>query len=265
MTHSDCYPLAIETDRRLIRGESIFQQEREAVAAALLESSRTTAAGERKAGRKWNLYPIFYVPEPGIKLHSLFGQTPKTKILAGNMYELEILRILCLFAPENEQVRFMRDETLQRLKSTCFGWQDDGVGECFDASLVTLRFLCAAAPNELEWIQSRVDNYRRHAGKKKRAWYSLWYFWLCLSEMPWEIAEPELEKDRQELERQLRRSYVMNREPDRTVHPVLACMLRNLMSRLPEYGWLKERGTYIGEKDGRLRLDMEQKDSIMGE
>ena len=246
------YRMAVETDYRLIKGEEISRQERTDLTAALLRGVRPAAA-HRPDGQR-ALYPVFYVPEEPVK--SLLNQTPKTKILAGNMYELEILRMLCLLAPDNEAVTKMRDETLRRLRNTCFGSEDDGVGECFDASLVVLRFLCAAAPQETEWIQNRIDNYNRHAGEKKRPWFPLWYFWLCLSEMPLELALPEIEKHRPELVKKLSRSYVMHSEHDRTVHPVVLCMLRNLMSRLPEYAYIRTRKPYVSQKDGRLRLDL---------
>ena len=81
------------------------------------------------------------------------GQTPKTQIFSVNMYELEILRLLCILAPDNSEVKYMIDETVRRLKTTCFGFMDDGVGECFDTSLVVLRFIAAAAQDETEWIK----------------------------------------------------------------------------------------------------------------
>ena len=249
------YQLAVETDARLIKGEVISRQERENIVLVLLESARPFSSSGGSS-QKRELAPVFYAPEEGIKIKSLLGQTPKTKILAGNMVELEILRLLCLLAPESSQVVLMRAETLRRLKNTCFGYEDDGVGECFDASLVALRFLCAAAPGDLDWIQSRVDNYNRHAEEKKRPWFPKWYFWLCLSEMPMEIAASEIERHKKELLEKLRRSYVMHSEHDKTVHPVVLCMLRNLMARLPEYRWVGERQIAVSPKDGRLRLDL---------
>lgn len=252
----NAYRLTVETDHRLIKGEEISSQERADIAAALLQEAHPFTPVQ--ADGKREMYPVFYVPGEGVKVRSLLGQTAKTKILAGNMFELEILRLLCLLASEDPKTALMREETLRRLKTTCFGFMDDGQGECFDASLVVLRFLCAAAPEDTEWIKSRVENYNRHVDEKKRPWYSLWYFWLCLSEMPMEIAGPEIEKHRKNLEFQLRRSLVMNHEPDRTVHPVILCMVRNLMARLPEYHWLKGRGVYTSPKDGRLRLDLER-------
>jgi len=40
-----------------------------------------------------------------------------------------ILRLLCLLAPENAEVRDMVAQMLERLKTTCFGNADDGLGE----------------------------------------------------------------------------------------------------------------------------------------
>ena len=50
----------------------------------------------------------------------------------------------------------------------------------------------------------------------------------------------------------------MNSPQDRALHPLLICMLRNLMSRLPEYAWLSGRLVLLNPKDGRARLDMEE-------
>lgn len=255
MTEKSPYRLAVETDYRLIKGEAISEQERSGIAAELMAAAEPSADSGIRNSR--GMYPIFYLPPEEVKVRSLMGQTPKTRILSGNMYELEILRLLCLLAPEAPKVQSMREKTLCRLRSACFGWGDDGVGECFDASLVVLRFLCAAAPKDREWIKSRIDNYNRHAGEKKRPWFPLWYFWLCLSEMPLELAMPEIERHKTELEKKLRRSYVMNSEQDRALHPMLVCMLRNLMSRLPKYGWARACTVCADPKSGRVRLDVD--------
>lgn len=248
------YRTAIETNYRLIKSGELSEPERAAIVSELLSAAEPAEPAEFTGGRE--LYPLFYIPPEGVGLRSLMGQTPKTKIFAGNMYELEILRLLCLLAPEDPRVASMRGRTLRRLKSTCFGWEDDGVGECFDASLLVLRFLCAAAPEDRNWIKSRIANYNNHAGEKKRPWFSLWYFWLCLSEMPPELALPEIERRREELEKKLRRSYVMNSPQDRALHPMLVCMLRNLMSRLPEYSRIRGLAPSIDPRDGRVFLDV---------
>jgi len=48
----------------------------------------------------------------------------------------------------------------------------------------------------------------------------------------------------------------MNSEHDKTIHPVLMCILRNIISKYPEYEHIKSRQPYISEKDGRLYFDM---------
>lgn len=247
------YALVVETDRRLIQGETLSPEERASISETLLAEAEPSPASPPEGRRA--MAPLFFTPEDGQRVRSLLGQTPKTQLLAGNMVELETLRLLCLLAPEDSRVQRMQNETLGRLRQVCFASTDDGLGECFDASLVTLRFLCAAVPEDRTWIQSRIDNFNRHFSEKKRPWFPLWYFWLCLSEMPLDLALPEIEKHRDELDRQLRRSCVMHSEHDLSVHPVILCMLKNLMTRLPEYAWAKELVPQVSKKDGRLRLE----------
>lgn len=57
------------------------------------------------------------------------------------------------------------------------------MGECFDASLVALRFLIAVAPHETLWIESLINNYLQHSAEKKRAKITVQYFKLCLNEL----------------------------------------------------------------------------------
>jgi len=68
-------------------------------------------------------------------------------------YELEILRLLALLTANNDSVKEMTAQTLARLCTTCFGKENDGVGECFETSLIVLRFLAATAPYETSWIK----------------------------------------------------------------------------------------------------------------
>ena len=120
------------------------------------------------------LYPEFFIPpyNDGKKYRTVLGQLPKTHIFSANMYELEILRLLYKFAPDDRDVRTMTEATLERLRHTCFGNEDDGVGECFDTNLVVIRFLCTAAPHDLIRIRSRMDVHERHRGEKKRTWHT---------------------------------------------------------------------------------------------
>lgn len=255
------YEMMLRANHYLIKAggaQTLTPAQRERIIKTLL-SARSAPEQARRAGNGRGLYPEIFLPPDngGKKLKTIFNQTPKTHIFSANMYELEVVRLLCLLAPEEGEIPALRDRVLDRLRTTCFGSQDDGVGECFDTSLVVLRFLCTAAPEEEAWIHSRMENYLRHKDEKKRPWFSQWYYWLCLSEAPLPLAEEELRRSLPPMLHWLNdRSFVMHSEHDRTVHPTLACMLRNAVSRCPEYGFIRDRQPYVSQRDGRLCFDM---------
>lgn len=266
------YELMIKTNHYLIQGGTLTEAQKGSIVRQLLAAKSAPAEADRfyngvrfphnvdEDGQR--MYPIYYIPlyHKGEKYKTIFHQTPKTHIFSANMYELEILRLLHLLRPQLPEVRHMIADTLTRLKTTCFGFRDDGVGECFDTSLVVLRFLAAAAPEQRRWIEGRMENFNRHYAKRKRPWYCLWYYWLCLSELPFEISKPELEQHKPVMLNWLyNKSFVMNSQLDKKIHPVLCCMLRNNISRYPEYAYIKERKPYVSEKNGRLYFDMRQK------
>lgn len=220
------------------------------------------------AGR--HMYPYYFIPpyNNGKKYKTVLTQTPQTHILSANMYELEILRLLHLLTRGISEdsllitdIRCKIDEmisqTLNRLKTTCFGYQDDGVGECFDTSLVVLRFLAAVAPKQTDWINSRIAVFNKHYTEKRRTSFCIWYYWLCLSELPDEIALPQLDTYKEEMYHWLKeKSLVMNSEHDRTIHPILYCILRNNLVRYSEYEYIKNKEPFIHKKDGRLHFDI---------
>ena len=185
------YELMIETNRRLIAGEAISEDEKTIIVKQLLSFADTPKKPAQFGIEPNNKAraPMFfkYPHNDGKKLKTVLGQTPKTYILSGNMYELEILRLLCLFAPENTVVSYMADHTLKRLKATCFGFHGCYLGECFDSSLVVLRFLTIAAPSEIEWMKKIIGIYANHATNKKRVKIVDKYFKLCIAELPFEI------------------------------------------------------------------------------
>lgn len=262
------YEMMIKTNHYLIKsGELTDKQQSYIVQNLLSAKSDKNKINSFKKGVKapeYNndkriMYPLFYIPpyNDGKKLKTILNQTPKTQILSANMYELEILRLLYILAPQNEEIIDMVSETLKRLKTTCFGYCDDGLGECFDASIVVLRFISTVSPDDKIWIKSRIDNYNNHVNEKKRPSFSRWYYWLCLSEMPLEIADSEIQNYKYEIINQLKKSYVMNSESDKIIHPVLLCILRNILCKYPEYEYIKNRQPNVNEKDGRLYFDIE--------
>ena len=260
------HELTLKTNRFLIMDGTLTSPQRDYIVRRLLDSRSTEEEAARffRALRRSdqnnpNMYPFFYIPpyNDGKKLKTIMNQTPKTQLFSSNYYELEVLRLLCLLAPGHPDVEHMRKHTLRRLKTTCFGFFDDAVGECFDASLVVLRFLAAAAPENTGWIEGRIQNFIRHYPEKKRPWFCLWYYWLCLSELPFEMVKPYTDPHLPIMLSWLgHKGMVMHSQHDLTVHPTLMYLLRNTLCRYPQYAHIEGRKPYIREKDGRLCFNM---------
>jgi hypothetical protein len=263
------YELMIKTNHYLIKGGILTESQKNTIVNQLLSAQSSEQEAQRfyqgvrypnnidSSGRR--MYPMFFIPpfHDGKKYKTILNQTPKTHILSSNMYELEIIRLLSCLSNKNKIVDDLVMKTLDRLKTTCFGYRDDGLGECFDTSLVVLRFLATVAPEEISWIQSRITNYKNHVEEKKRPWYNEWYYWLCLSELPFELADSEIRSYKLPiLEWFTKKSMVMNSDHDKTIHPVLYCILRNMMARYPEYEYIKSREPYVSERDTRLHFDL---------
>ena len=211
-----------------------------------------------------HMYPIYFIPpyNDNKKYQTVIPMSPKTHILSANSYELEIVRLLYLFASDNSDVQVMVQKTLARLKTTCYGYNDCAVGECFHTALIVFRFLAATAPDDTEWINKLISFLRQHMDEKLALRGKgihgnvLWYYWLCMSELPFALAEPEIRRYKDRIIIQLSRSSVMNNENDKNNHPVMICAIRNALSRLPEYAYIKDRQPYVSEKDGRLHFNM---------
>lgn len=221
------YKAILLLNRRMAQGLYPAGAEREALVQLLLSARQKGPVPSPSSGRQ--LWPqLFLLPE-GRRLKTVLGQATKTGLLSANMYELELLRLLVLLAPELPEVEEMRRFTLERLRHTCFGWEDDGDGECFDASLIVLRFLLAAAPlPEGEgWIHSRIENYKRHRDDRSRTWHSRWYFWLCVSEMPPKLQRSEAYSIRQDIEPMLFTGPA-DCGRDKTLRPMLMAILERI-------------------------------------
>jgi len=150
----------------------------------------------------------------------------------------------------------MKDETLRRLRGTCFGFNGCFAGECFESAVVALRFLAAAAPDDACWHMRQIDLFNAHFGDKKRNGGVLIYFALCLSELPYETAEPEIRRNLNAIAAKLSRAYSFADENSKTDLTVKLCVLRNALSRLDEFARIRDRQPYQSEGDGKLRFDM---------
>ena len=153
------YSVLMESNRKMIFAEDISASEKQEVVSVLLngidciEEIHQYKKRMRVNPIEDNTYPCYYIPpyQNKKKLRLVQGDLPKTNILYANHYELEILRLLFLFAPENETVNEMVEHTLQRLKNTCFG-NVCTQGECLATGISVLRFLAVARPEEKEWM-----------------------------------------------------------------------------------------------------------------
>lgn len=257
------YEIMIKTNEDTIKGKIFSEDEKREISKALLQAvceentvegfqNRINTSSSDK-GKTAKMYPIFYYPPYNEvkKYPILTGVTPKTKILSANAYELEILRILALFDGGNEKVKYMLYQTKERLSRTCFGRFCE-TGECFDTSLIVLRFIATAFPEETELQQNLLHGIKAHFQDKKRHSGIVFYYRLILSELTSELALPEIYACKDTLLQQLVKSYVMNSDNDKYVNTLDKYILRNCLSRLPEFDYIKEREPFISEKDGRL-------------
>ena len=244
------YELMIKTNHSIIRGE-IFNDAQKADIVRQLRDARITDG--RKRTFDAYAYPKFYIPphNNGKKLQTIIPMSPKTNIVADNAYEFEIIRLLHLFQPDDE-VAHMIKVTANRLKQTCFGYKSCHYAECFEAGMMVLRFLSFAVTDDKDWIKKQIDMYNNHFADRHRHNGVQKYYWLILSDVPFDIAEPEIIRQKESIIDHLNRSYLIkNGNEDIAVYA-----MRNALARLPEYEYIKNRRPYVCKKNGRLRFNM---------
>jgi len=245
------YDLMIKTNYFLIRGEQFNDTQKVDIANQLRENRITDG---RKRTFDAYAYPRFFIPpyNNGKKMQTIVPMSPKSNIIADNAYEFEMFRLLHLFQPDAALVS-MINETLERLKHTCFGYQSCHYADCFDAGMTVLRFLSFAATNDHAWIQKQIDVYNHHFGDRRRHNGVQKYYWLILSDMPIDIAKPEIYRQKEIIVDHLNRNYLVKSGNE----DIALCVMRNALARLPEYSHIKNRQPYINEKSGRWQFDME--------
>lgn len=264
------YELMVKLNHYLIKGGSLNENQKRKIIEQFLSAITPrnitnyfyTGIMETKSEmcHDRQMCPLFFIPShsdgsDGYKLDTILSQHPKTRLYSANMYELEIIRVLHLLAPDDFVVMDMVAESLNRLKCTCFGNGQDGHGELFDISLVALRFI-AAASSEVDCMEEIISNYYRHMSRGKLDRISKWYFWLCLSELPKSIANPQIVKYSNEaLEFLTLEKSIANENQDTTMQRIFLYITRNMLCRLPEYEYIKARCPYLEEKGGLLRFN----------
>ena len=245
------YDLMIKTNYYLIKGGVLTDKHKITIATRLQENRETD--GRPKTFNNPHWYPKFYIPpfNNGKRLQTLVPTSPKSYIIADNAYEFEILRLLYLFDPTDE-VHDMIEQTKNRLKKTCFGHEGCGYADCFEAALMVLRFLSFAAPHDTFWIKKQINVYRNHFADKRHHSGVQKYYWLILTDLPFEIAEPELRREQTKIIEQLNRQITIKTGNEE----ILYYVMRNALARLPEYKYLENREPYINAKNGKLCFEV---------
>lgn len=212
------YEIMLSTEYMLISGESPETSARRGIVNQLLSGRssdteiRKFHAGISSAVHRGvfmfdeyglcPMYPEIYIPpyvnmteadmgySPyGAKYRLLTGYQPKTLMLSANAYELGILRILALFAPDDATVRRMCDQTMVRLDSTALG-HFNAKNDYYCISIAVMRFISAAFPDEKGRIRGFVQGIEREYDSQKRPKSVRLYKYLAYSELP-----PELIRD----------------------------------------------------------------------
>ncbi len=216
-----------------------------------------------------DLYPHYYIPpyHENKKLRLAQGYLPKTHLLYANYYELEILRLLFLFNPENGDMQNMITHTLHRLKNTCFA-NSCSQGECTTTGISVLRFLAAVQPDNTKWIDALLNPLAAQFlsfGPGQAAVQNgipLSYLLMALTDLNNEMTRYLISQKKEWLLDLLRRGWITGRlsngkisEGD-TYNLMGKYILRNALGTLPEYKDIQQHKIYICNADDRCYCDI---------
>lgn len=211
-----------------------------------------------------NMYPFYYIPpyNDNKKLRLIQGYLPKTNILYANHYELEIIRLLFMFAPGNEKIREMAGNTLNRLKNTCFG-DFCAKGECLATGISVLRFLAVVKPDDKEWIDKltlllgeRFLSFGSGQAELQKG-IPFSYLLMAFTDINSEKTRGFIIQKKEWLEGLLRKGWLTGRLKNGRISEgdsynlMIKYIIRNSISALPGYEHVSKSEIYINEKDGR--------------
>ncbi len=266
----EMYKLLMEINRKLVFGEEIPDAEKKDAVAVFLNGvcDKEEIFKYKKRMRvnpeTDNIYPCFYIPpyNANKKLRIVQGYLPKTNILYANHYELEIIRLLYMFAPENEAVCDMVKTTLQRLKGTCFG-NSCTQGECLATGISVLRFLAVTCPDDSGWIDKLLTPLGEvflSFGKGQAAMQQgipMSYLLMAFTDINNEKSRELIQRKKEWLLDLLRRGWITGKlsngkisEGD-TYNLLGKYIIRNAIGILPEYKDVAKYEIYVSDKDGR--------------
>ncbi len=270
----DIYQIIEKVNTKEIMGEEISFDDKERIASELLASIHSKDGADnnmpsvRPNANAEYMYPVFFIPPNGKKKHRLVqGFLPKTNILAANYYELESLRIMTKFAPNNPQVKQMIEDTAQRLKNTCFG-NFCMQGECLATGISVLRFLVAARPNDKEWISKLLtplgelfDSFGSGQAAIQKG-IPVSYLLMAFTDINNDETRRLIENKKDWLLKLLRQGWITGKlsngkisEMD-TYNLLYKHIIRNALGTLPEFKNIAQHEIYVNEKDDRCYCEI---------
>ena len=247
------YESICSVNQRMILGEDVGEEEKQRLIDAVLSGLDLAhlVSGEKYATATVSqaMYPdILVLQERPGKLRLFTGELPRTKILLGNAHELEIARLLALWARGQDKVETILDLIERRLNRTCFGFFCNK-GEGPGTSAAVLRFWAAYRPQDVErqrTIMAGFKPYRDGNGFwRKGLTVPEFYLLSAFPECVYEVVEEELQYCSDRLWRLLRRPWL-----DEPYNLLRKHVVRNALSCVPGYEYVAETGFYIGG-DGR--------------
>jgi hypothetical protein len=261
------YDLIGSINQRLIMGEVISNNEKQHVVDTILQSPDLS---DSKLITKENfnavefsttqvMYPLFLVPtkeERAGKLRLITGERPKTRILSDNAYELELLRLLALWARGHKKVEAILYTTEKRLEKTCFAYFCSK-GECTGASIAFLRFWTAYKPEDI-MTQKKIAKGLKPFRDGKGLWRKglnipFYYTFSAFNECTYEAVEEELQYCKDTLWTLLNKAWLHEAN-----HLLCKHVVKNALSRIPEYAYVADAGFYVGN-DNRWHTIVEEK------
>lgn len=260
------YELICDVNCEMIKGKSFSDEEKCDISAQLLavvDDENTVKRFHRgvkaQSGSK-HMYPLFYIPpyNNSKKLRLVTGELPKTHILSANHYELEALRILTLFDGDNPIIKRMIEKTLGRLKTTCYA-HFCPTGECVGAGISVLRFLAVLSPHDSEWINRiltpMIALYLSDKGSRSNN-VPVYYLFSAITDIADEQCRKLVESKTDWIIHSLGKGSVIGSSVGDAYNVIRLCILRNALSLLPEYEYMKLRPVYISEKNNRCYCDV---------
>lgn len=271
----EAFQALMEINRRILCGQELSGREKDNAVSLFLGNIR-----DREAIRQYKkrmrvqpdtdcIYPLYYLPPcpDNKKLRLVQGFLPKTHLLYANHYELEILRLLSLFAPENEKVKEMVAATTERLSHTCFGHACTQ-GECMATGICVLRFLAAAQPREASWMSQLVGPLGEAflsfgpGQAANRQGLPLSYLLMAFTDVNSEQTRGFLIQRQDWLLELLRRGWITGRLSNGKISEgdqfnlLGKHIIRNALGTLPGFEDIGKHEIYVSEQDGRCYCDI---------